>query len=246
MEWLLILLVNFVVGACIGICGIAGFVLPMFYISLGMSTVESLALSFSAFILSGVIGSAEYWKSRNLDLKFGTRLGIGSLVGALAGVRLNLILPEESVKLLLYAVVLLSGISILMRRDRESGNGFRIQEHGVLTLLFGGITGAVCSASGAGGPVLVMPLLVTLGIPVRMAVGIALYDSIFIGVPSAAGYFSQCVSQALLVTLLLSLAAHGAGVFLGSKIAVYINQTFLKRAVAIGSIALACFKLVTM
>lgn len=246
MEWLLILLANLLVGACIGICGIAGFVLPMFYISLGMSTAESLALSFSAFILSGVIGSAEYWKNRNLDLKFGTLLGIGSLAGALAGVRLNLILPEEMVKLLLYLVVLLSGLSILLRKNRESGDGFRIQEHGAVTLLFGAVTGAICSASGAGGPVLVMPLLVSMGISVRMAVGIALYDSVFIGVPAAAGYLIQSFSRPLLVMLLVSLAAHGIGVLVGSKAALHVNQTFLKRAVAVASIAVACFKLATM
>lgn len=246
MEWLLILLANLLVGACIGICGIAGFVLPMFYISLGMNTAESLALSFSAFILSGVIGSVEYWKNQNLDLAFGTRLGIGSLAGALAGVCLNGILPEEKVKLLLYLVVLLSGLSILLRKNRESGQKFRIREHGIVTLLFGAVTGAVCSASGAGGPVLVMPLLVTLGIPVRMAVGIALYDSVFIGVPAAAGYLLRSVSEPLLVTLLISLAAHGIGVFTGSRAAVHVNQTILKRAVAVGSVAIACFKLATM
>ncbi len=246
MEWLLILTANLLVGACIGICGIAGFVLPMFYIGLGMSAAESLALSFSAFILSGVIGSAEYRKNKNLDLAFGTRLGIGSLAGALAGVRLNMILPEETVKLLLYAVVLLSGISILLRKDRESGHGFRIREHGILTLLLGAVTGAVCSASGAGGPVLVMPLLVTLGIPVRMAVGIALYDSVFIGIPAAAGYLLRSFSPSLLAMLLVSLAAHGVGVFIGSRAAVHVNQTLLKRAVAVGSVAIACFKLATM
>lgn len=115
---------NLVVGALVGLCGVAGFLLPMFYTaSLGMNVSEGLALSFAAFIVSGVLGSYNYKKAGNLDLAFGLRLSIGSLVGAVLGVWLNLIIPEGQVKLLLYLVVLLSGISILLRKEggKESG-----------------------------------------------------------------------------------------------------------------------------
>lgn len=47
-------------------------------------------------------------------MSFGLRLSAGSMAGAVLGVKLNLIIPEEQVKILLYVVVLLSGISILM------------------------------------------------------------------------------------------------------------------------------------
>ena len=46
--------------------------------------------------------------------------------------------------------------------------------------------------SGAGGPVLVMPLLVVMGISVRTAVGVALFNSVFIGIPAVTGYLAQC------------------------------------------------------
>ena len=38
---------------------------------------------------------------------------------AILGVKLNLIIPEEQVKVILYLVVLLSGISILVRKDES-------------------------------------------------------------------------------------------------------------------------------
>lgn len=248
MELVLAAVVNFAVGGCVGICGVAGFLLPMFYVSRGMSTVESLALSFSAFIVSGFLGSVGYKKQGNIDFSFGTKLGIGSITGALIGVRLNLILPEQGVKTLLYIVVLASGLSILFRKecDRKSKDNFKISEHIWLTLIFGFITGAICSISGAGGPVLVMPLLVLFGIPVRTAVGISLYDSIFIGVPSAIGYLSKCEIQNIITLLFISLIFHGAGVLIGSKNAVYINQSILKKGVAVGSVILAVFKLATL
>ena len=113
--WLMTAAANLVVGALVGLCGVAGFLLPMFYTAgLGMSVTEGLALSFAAFIVSGALGSWNYKKAGNLDVKFGLKLSIGSLIGAILGVKLNLIIPEEQVKVILYLVVLLSGISILV------------------------------------------------------------------------------------------------------------------------------------
>ena len=113
-----------------------------------------------------------------------------------------------------------------------------------LYLLLGLSTGAVCAASGAGGPVLVMPLLTTMGFPAHMAVGISLFDSIFIAIPSAAGYIAAAQDMASLLSLLpLVLLFHGIGVLGGSRYAVRINQSVLKAIVAAGSILIACAKL---
>lgn len=246
--WLMTAAANLCVGALVGLCGVAGFLLPMFYTAaLGMSVSESLALSFAAFILSGALGSLNYRKAGNLNLRFGLKLSAGSLLGAVLGVKLNFIIPEEKVKLLLYAVVLLSGISILLRKEggnkEEKRRKFSIEKNLPATLLLGFVTGALCAMSGAGGPVLVMPLLVAAGIPVRTAVGAALFNSVFIGIPSAAGYLSQCSLKTLLPVLLTALAAHGIGVYWGSKNAVKIRQGPLKKGVAIFSIVIALCKL---
>lgn len=177
---------NLVVGGLVGLCGVAGFLLPMFYTAgLGMNVSEGLALSFAAFIVSGALGSWNYKKAGNLDLAFGLRLSAGSLAGAILGVVLNLVIPEEQVKMLLYLVVLLSGISI------------------------------------------------------RTAVGVALFNSIFIGIPAVAGYLAQCDMKKILPVLLAALAAHAVGVYYGSKNAERINQGILKKGVAVFSIVIA-------
>ena len=70
LNLILMILLNFVVGGCIGLTGIAGFLLPMFYTGfLDMPSSASLALSFAAFLISGILGSVNYYKSGNLDLK---------------------------------------------------------------------------------------------------------------------------------------------------------------------------------
>lgn len=273
MMLILMLAVNLLVGLCVGLTGIAGFLLPMFYSGfLGFPSAVSLALSFAAFLVSGILGSVNYYRSGNLDLRTGLVLSAGSFLGAVLGVRLNLLIPESAIKTLLYLVVLSSGISILFREQRaarkEKGTGVKKEaapagsplKHPFFYILLGLVTGAVCAASGAGGPVLVMPLLTICGFPAHTAVGIALFNSIFIALPAAWGYlqtafaltamadFPAAESPVLaaataLHVLPLLLLSHGAGVFTGSRFAVRINQKLLKTIVAAASILIACIKL---
>ena len=245
--WMIVMAANLVVGASVGLTGVAGFLLPIVYTSpLGMGVTEGLALSFAAFIVSGALGSVNYNKAGNLDIPFGIRLSLGSLAGAVLGVKLNLIIPESTVKVILYVVVLLSGISILLRKDKsqeESGRAYVISDHLAATLILGFVTGAVCSLSGAGGPVLVMPLLVVLGIGIRTAVGVALFNSVFIGIPACIGYMMQCSVKDLLPVMAAALVFHGIGVVYGSRNAVKINQILLKKGIAVFSILIAIWKL---
>ena len=245
VNMVLMILLNLLVGGCIGLTGIAGFLLPMFYTGfLGMPSSESLALSFAAFLISGILGSVNYYRSGNLELKTAGILSAGSFLGAIAGVKINLLIPEDTMKIILYLVVLLSGISILLRKEKPEKEGKKEEKNKAVYFLLGVITGAVCAASGAGGPVLVMPLLTLIGFPAHTAVGISLFDSIFIALPSAAGYlYAASGVKEIYYLLPVLLVAHGIGVFAGSKNAVKINQKLLKQIVAVGSIAIACVKL---
>lgn len=250
MSMILILLLNLLVGACIGLTGIAGFLLPMFYTGfLGMPAGESLALSFSAFLISGVLGSVTYYRQGNLDLKPAVILSAGSLPGALAGVWVNLLIPEDVMQMILYIVVLVSGVSILLRKDGKTGGPEKQMTvagmKAVLFFLLGVATGAVCAASGAGGPVLVMPLLTLIGFPAHTAVGISLFNSVFIALPAAGGYlWSGAENTEMFLLLIPVLIAHGIGVVFGSRNAEKIDPVMLKRIVAAASIAIALIKLI--
>lgn len=248
--WLILILANLAVGVCVGMTGVAGFLLPIVYTGpLLMGTTEALALSFGAFISAGVLAALNYGRQGNLDLPFGVKLSIGSLAGAVLGVRLNMVIPEEQVKMILYLVVLVSGISILLRREgnsrktEETKKEYQIREHLGATLLLGFVTGALCAMSGAGGPVLVMPLLVVLGIPVRAAVGVSLFNMIFISIPAFLGYLFQCFTGSLVPMLAAALFFHGLGVWAGSRWASRINQVLLKRGIAVFSVVIALWRL---
>ena len=252
---------NMAVGGCIGICGIAGFLLPMLYTGgLGFDVTYALALSFLAFLVSGIIGSFNYYKAGNLDVKMSLKLGIGSLIGAIAGVFLQSMIEKSTAKTILYLVVLFSGASILVRMWNEkrkaasaasnespdSSEPVRsksIADHMGFLIFLGITTGAICSLSGAGGPVLVMPLLVACGVSTRIAVGVALFDSVFIAIPACIGYLSRITWTEVLGLLVLIVLTHGIGVWLGSRFAGKVPVQGLKIFVAVFSVCIAIYML---
>ncbi len=259
---------NMAVGGCIGICGIAGFLLPMLYTGgLGFDVTYALALSFLAFLVSGIIGSFNYYKAGNLDVRMSLKLGIGSLIGAIAGVFLQSMIEKSTAKTILYLVVLFSGASILVRMWNEkrkgdsapngevtsnegnsshsdSSHAKSIADHMGFLIFLGITTGAICSLSGAGGPVLVMPLLVACGVSARIAVGVALFDSVFIAVPACIGYLSRITWTNVLELLVLIILTHGIGVWLGSRFAGKVPVQGLKIFVAVFSVCIAIYMLI--
>lgn len=246
--WLLTALVSGVVGILIGWSGIAGFLLPLFYADVvGLSIPTAMTFSFTAFFISGLLGAAAYRKRGLLPLKTTIPLFLGSLAGAVPGVILNRFIATGSVKQILYVVVLLSGISILIRERQKTKTSDVISQPTVkpaVLVALGFSTGALCALSGAGGPILVMPLLVLLGFDVKSSIGIALLDSVFIALPSIIGYGLKSDLSSVWPLFLIGGAAHGFGVLVGSKTSSIIKQRPLKITVAVLSIAIAVYMLI--
>lgn len=234
------------VGLFIGWCGVAGFLLPILFVNAcGLSVTESLLLSFLCFAISGAIGSWNYHRRGELPLRPALILSAGSLAGGLLGAALGGLLAADTVKVVLYVVVLLSGLAIAVRelRPQKKQQGDSFPKPLPLAAL-GFATALLCALSGAGGPVLVMPLLVAMGVPAKLAVGTALLDSVFIALPAVMVYGSRCASLASLAPVLLAaVLGHALGVFAGSVTAAHVPQSLLKRGVAAFSICFSLFML---
>lgn len=111
--------------------------------------------------------------------------------------------------------------------------------------LLGLITSIICAAAGAGGPILVMPVLSLIEYPAHLTIGIALFNSIFIALPAAPGYLIAAIEKKTDFRILsVLLLVYGIGVLIGSKYTVKINQKSLKKIIAIDSIAIAIIKLI--
>ena len=245
MMLLLIALVAFGVGLSIGICGVAGFLLPIFFLgSCGFTASESLFLSFGCFLISGALGAWKYKQRGELTVGAVLPLGLSSLAGSLLGALLGQSFVSARVKTVLYVVVLLSGIMIFAQEAlrRNPGPGEKVPGIGVLIPL-GFVTAVICALSGAGGPVLVMPLLVALGMSVRGAVGAALFDSVFIALPALIVYGRQGLTGSLLPPMAAAFSAHAGGILLGGQLAARVPQRPLKWGIALFSILFSLWML---
>ena len=238
-------LVSLVVGLLIGWSGIAGFLLPIWLTSVARLEVRSaLCVSFLCFLVSGILGTETYRKQGALEIKSSLPLGAGSLLGATIGVALNARIATATVAVILYVVVLASGIGILLRCffEKEQAQGSRHPSSLALGL-FGLVTAAICALSGAGGPILVMPLLVVMGYGTRNAVAVSLFDSICIALASLVGYAIISDMHGLLPLAFTMAATHAIGVTAGALSASRIPQKGLKIAVGISSILIAIWRL---
>ena len=92
---------------------------------------------------------------------------------------------------------------------------------------------------------LVMPLLVVFGVPIRWAIGVAIFDSIFIAIPAMIGYGIKSDLLHLWPSLVVGGLTHMLGAYIGSKTNHHIPQKFLKTSVALFSIAVAAYMLIS-
>jgi uncharacterized protein len=251
--FIMILVLNLFVGVLLGISSIGGFLLPLMFVGfLGLPLKDSLALSFVSFAIAGVIGGYYYWKSGNLDVKLTTLLSIGSIPGALIGVKLNVLIPEHTATLLLYLFVLFSGVSLLLKRKKDNQNNqvqpqkSKILESKASVLIIGLISAAICSLTGAGGPILLVPLLSNLGISIRVAVGVGLVNSVVIAIPSVFGYFQYSDMENLTLLLGASVIGQIIGTLIGSIFSNKVKINHLSISIALLTVVSSTYMIIKL
>ncbi|MEH7524022.1 sulfite exporter TauE/SafE family protein [Bacillus sp. JJ1503] len=243
-----VLISNLIIGVLLGMSGISGFLLPLIYVGfLVMPVHDSLALSFLSFAVSGIIGAYSYWKSKNMDLKLALYLSIGSLPGAFMGVQINVLISDFLAKLLLYIFILIAGLSILLKKNNRNGDRqSKILNNHLVVILIGLITAAVCSLTGAGGPILLVPLLASLGVNIRVAVGVSLLNSVVIAIPSVFGYFAHASMGNLTMLIIASLIGTIVGILIGAHFANKVPIHHLKLFIAIITILSSMYMLISL
>ena len=194
--------------------------------------------SAATYVAMSLVGSAVYLRSGELRTPRGKRvalvLGTTSIVGSLVGVRANAVISQRLFGVVLGGFVTVAGVLVWYRSQNTLGDGrqFALDSRtGLLAVAAVGFAVGVPSGLlGVGGPVLAVPILVTLGVPLVLAVAVAQVQSVFIVVPAAVGYLSaDAVSLPLVVLLGLP---ELVGVVLGWKLAHRVEPAQLKRVLA--------------
>lgn len=106
-----IILVNAAVGALIGLTGVAGFLLPIYYMSVcKFNVIQGLVLSFSAFVGSSSIGTYYYYKTELIEMRFVKKWQLGILYLAtifhILGVIIGTIISQKINTMILKKIII--------------------------------------------------------------------------------------------------------------------------------------------
>lgn len=212
---ILMFVITLVGGFCITTIGPGGIFVTIALFALFPFDPSTVAGTASAtFIASGIVGSWGYLRSGQLgtpDAKKGALvLSITSVIGAFAGSQINTLLDASLFAILLGLFIFCTGLLILYRQRIKLApeKNLRLDTaKGMLGLGGVGIAvGLPGGMLGVGGPVLAVPILVVLGVPMLLAVGLAQVQSIFISGMATAGYMlHDAVDWALALFLVIPL-----------------------------------------
>ncbi|MFC4548828.1 MULTISPECIES: sulfite exporter TauE/SafE family protein [Halorussus] len=191
----------------------------------------------ATFIVTGVLGTASYYRSGELGTAGGARaaaiLSVTGLVGALVGVRLNALVDEATFGLLLGVFISLTGVLVFYRSRYGGGDDERDRPRVPESLKYGvigGFVGVSGGLLGVGGPVLAVPILVVAGVPMLLAVGTAQVQSIFIATFATFGYVVRdAVAWPLVAVIGIP---ELVGVVIGWRVAQSVDAELLTRVLA--------------
>ncbi|ADJ16321.1 sulfite exporter TauE/SafE family protein [Halalkalicoccus jeotgali] len=162
-----------------------------------LSTAEVAGTASATFVATGLLGSAVYFQSGEFAQGHAREMAIvlsaTSVLGALAGSQLNLVLPERVFGYLLSVFVTTIGAVIVYREHvgLKPSNRLDSVPDRQRRVLIGGVglgIGILGGLLGVGGPVVAVPVLVVLGVPMLVAVAVAQVQSVFISTFATAGY----------------------------------------------------------
>lgn len=229
-----------VVGGLIGMVGVGGVLLPPALVALGhMSANESTATSTWAFVFTGVVGTVAYAWRGVVPWDMLARLSVGVVPAAFVGALVNARLPGSVVLLGLAALTLSVGVHQLLPRPvREA----RVELGTAALVAVGAVVGFGSALSGTGGPVLLVPVLLTLGVAPLRAVAVSQAVQLPVVVAGSVGYLQTGLVDVGLGTVLGCLAA--LGVVAGAVVATRIPAEGLRRIVALACIAAGVFLVV--
>ena len=197
-EALILVAVALVGGIAITLIGPGGIFVTVALHALGYPAAVVAGTASAAFIGTGIVGSAAYWRSGELRASTVRRdalaLSLASVAGALAGAALNAFLDRATFGVLLGLFVGGTALLVLRRGRRVEAPEPGLEAPGpglAVMVALGLFVGVPGGALGVGGPVLAVPLLVLVGVPMLTAVGMAQAQSVAIAAFATAGYVAR-------------------------------------------------------
>ncbi len=228
------------VGVLIGCIGIGGVLLvpALTYIG-GIDIHVAITSSMLSYMFAGLVGAIAYGRAGSIRWRPGLTLIAGAMPGAFAGAAAVTLVPGVVLEFFIAALVLFAGVNAL-----HGPPGRRLEREHIATgslLLVGVVTGLGSAMSGTGGPLILVPILVWMGLPVLAAIGLSQVVQLPLATLATIGnlrFGEVDIALGLAIAVLLM-----AGVTIGARLAHRLSATHLRNAVAWALVLVGVFVL---
>jgi len=219
-------------GVLIGAVGVGGVLLaPAMVVFTGMDPHAATATSTWAFLFTGMVGTVVYARRGTVLWSAVLGLSVGCIPAAFVGARVNALLPSGVVLATLATLAMLvGGQQLWPRRDRivrRPPTGWRL-------VTLGAAVGFGSALTGTGGPVLLVPTLLGLGVAPLGAIAISQAIQIPVVAAASVGYLNAGLTDVRLGNMLGLTAAFG--VVAGAAVARRLPQERLRQVVALACV----------
>ncbi len=227
-----------VAGTLIGYAGVGGVLLvPALHLIGNLPLHQAIPAAMLSYVITGLIGTWNHSLHGTLPWRMAIRLGTGAMSGAFLGAWLLSQIPVSMLSLFFGLFVLGAGISSLTKPKLPVNPTWK---SGTGTLFLVGLACGIGSAfTGTGGPLLLMPILVFMGMPTLHALGLAQVIQIPIATMATAGNLLHGPIDFKLGLMLAVLL--GVGAFLGGRTAHRLPVPVIEKTVAAILIATGLF-----
>jgi len=225
-------------GLLIGCIGIGGVILvPALVFLAGITIQVAIPAAMFAYIFSGLVATAVFARNKSIHWSMAIWLCLAATPAAFGGAWAVSVFDPRLLAALLGLLTFISGLNAL--RTQKLAHISNPNVPAKVLGVIGAITGFLSSITGTGGPMVLVPILISMGVPVLTAVGL----SVAIQLPVA---IAATVGNVLYGRLDLPLAGVLAasltvGSWFGAKIAHNIPRTVLRGIVSAVLVVIGTF-----
>ncbi|MGB6341840.1 MAG: sulfite exporter TauE/SafE family protein [Xanthobacteraceae bacterium] len=238
MLW--IVLLGTISGLMIGCIGIGGVILvPALVFLAGIPIKVAIPAALLAYILSGLVATIVFASHKSIRWGMAISLCIGATPAAFAGAWAVSAFNQPLLEVCLGLLTFLSGLNSL-RTQKVTGVDTKVSNGTLLAV--GGVTGFLSSLTGTGGPLVLVPIMISMSVPVLTAVGLSQAIQLPVAVAATLGN----VLYGKLDLTLGGVLAVGltVGSWFGAKLAHIVPRTLLRRIVSVVLLMIGAFILI--
>ena len=217
-------------GLMIGCIGIGGVILVPGLVFLANVPIQiSIPAAMLAYILSGLVATAVFAHNKTIRWSMAACLCLGATPTAFAGAWAVSVVNPRLLEACLGLLTFLSGLYALRSQSTDETAERAVSNKSLLVV--GAVTGLVSSISGTGGPLVLVPLAISMSVPVLVAVGLSQVIQLPIAIAATVG--NALYGRIDLVLGGVLAASLTIGSWYGATLAHVVPRTTLRRVVAV-------------